>query len=265
RVRVLDEVVDLDDVRVLDVGQIAGLAASRLDRVLVAGVDQAFEHHPAVGHVVVLRQVDPAEAAVGQRAEHLVLATDQLAGLQLRLEVERGAALRALALGGAGLPVAAPADLRAAVAAETLVLRDHRILHHRGRRLAVGHRRHVDQAGAQAAATARSALGGRTAAGHRPAAGARAARAGPARAAGPGALGAGPLGTGALGASALRAGPLGTGARARALGPGRLAVDRAETARARHRHLRLRRRLCARRRGRDRTRLRGLHLQHAGD
>ena len=39
-----------------------------------AGVDQALEHHPAVVDVAVDGQVDPAEAAVGDAAAHLVLA-----------------------------------------------------------------------------------------------------------------------------------------------------------------------------------------------
>ncbi len=48
-VQVLDEVVDADDVGVLDLGEEAALGRGRRQRLLVAGVQQALEHHPAVG------------------------------------------------------------------------------------------------------------------------------------------------------------------------------------------------------------------------
>ena len=74
-----DEVVDLHDQRVLDLGQELPLDDGHRERVLVAGVQQTLEHHPAVGDVPVLGQVDPAEAAVGQAAGHLVLVGHQVA------------------------------------------------------------------------------------------------------------------------------------------------------------------------------------------
>ena len=60
----------------------------------VPGAEQALEHPPAVADVAVLGQVDPAEPAVGQAAEHLVLAADQIPRLQLRGEGERVPQLR---------------------------------------------------------------------------------------------------------------------------------------------------------------------------
>ena len=79
-----DEVVDLDDQRVLDLGEELLLGDGGGERVGVAGVEQALQHHPPVGDVAVLREVDPAHAAVGERADDLVLAGDHVAGLQLR-------------------------------------------------------------------------------------------------------------------------------------------------------------------------------------
>jgi hypothetical protein len=56
-----------------------------LHRVRVPGVEQALEHDPAVADVVVPGQVDPAEAAVREAAEHLVLPGHELARDQLGL------------------------------------------------------------------------------------------------------------------------------------------------------------------------------------
>ena len=59
-----------------------GHGSRRLVRV-VRGV-QAFEHHHAPGHVVVLRQVDPPHAAVGDHAHDFVLAGHHVARVQRR-------------------------------------------------------------------------------------------------------------------------------------------------------------------------------------
>ena len=96
---VLDEVEDLHDVRVLDLGQEAALGQRGGHRVVVARVQQSLEHHPAVGHVAVAGQVDPAHPAVREAPHDLVLAGDQLAGAELGLERERRAALAAEARG----------------------------------------------------------------------------------------------------------------------------------------------------------------------
>ena len=45
---VLDEVEDLDDVRVLDLGEEAALGERGRHRVVVAGVQQSLEHDPAL-------------------------------------------------------------------------------------------------------------------------------------------------------------------------------------------------------------------------
>ena len=105
-----DEVVDLDDQRVLDLREEALLGDGGRERVGVAGVEQALEHHPAVGDVLVAGQVDPAEAAVGQAAGDLVLPGDQVAGVQLGGEGELLAARRAEALGAPRTAVLAAPD-----------------------------------------------------------------------------------------------------------------------------------------------------------
>ena len=103
---VLYEVVDPHDVRVLDLGEEAPLGDRRLHGVRIPGVEQALEHHPPVADVAVPGQVDPAEAAVRDAAEHLVLPGDELAWRQLGAEGVPGAAVRAEPLGQAGPAVA---------------------------------------------------------------------------------------------------------------------------------------------------------------
>jgi hypothetical protein len=151
-VGVLHEVVDADDVGVLDLGEERALGRRRLLRLRVAAVQQALEHHPAFAHVVVARQVDPAQAAVGQAAQDLVLAGDEVALLQLGQERVRGAARGAHALdraGAADRPAPHPA---AAGAAEAVLLGDHRVGHDRGGGVAVGDLRHLHHAEAEHAA-----------------------------------------------------------------------------------------------------------------
>ena len=63
---VLDEVVDLHDVRVLDLGEEPALGECGSHGVLVAVVEEALQHDPPLGHEVVAGQVDPAKAAVGE-------------------------------------------------------------------------------------------------------------------------------------------------------------------------------------------------------
>ena len=105
-----DEVVDLDDVRVRDLGEEPLLGDRRGQRVGVAGVEQALEDDPAVRHVLVAGEVDPAEAAVGEAAGHLVLPGDEVAGLELGVEGERLAALGAEAGRAARVAVLAAPD-----------------------------------------------------------------------------------------------------------------------------------------------------------
>ena len=120
---VLDEVVDPDDVGVVHGGQELPLRHRGRHGVRVAGAEQALQHPPAVADVAVLGQVDPAEPAVRQAAEHLVLAADQIPGLQLRGEGEAGAAVAAETLGQPGPPVPGAADGLLAVRAESPALR----------------------------------------------------------------------------------------------------------------------------------------------
>ena len=97
-VTMLDEVVDLDDVWVLDLGQEATLGQRELVARGVTGGQGALQHHPTVGHVAVGSEVDPAETAMGEAARHLVLVSDEIASGKLRPEVERLAAARAESL-----------------------------------------------------------------------------------------------------------------------------------------------------------------------
>ncbi len=148
-VGVLHEVVDTDDARVLDLGEEPAFGDGRLLGRRVSGVEQALEHDPPVAEVVVHGQVDPAEPAVGEAAEHLVLARDQLAGCQPRRERERVAAVGAEPLDEPRLPVPAAADGPVARAAEPLALRYLRVLQHRGRRVPGRYRGDVHQPRAQ--------------------------------------------------------------------------------------------------------------------
>ena len=112
------EVVDLDDERVLDLREELPLGDRRREGVRVTGVQQALEHHPAVGDVAVAREVDPAEAAVGEAPATSYWPPTTSPASQLGRERERVAALRAEALGAAGLAVARTAHRRPAGRAE---------------------------------------------------------------------------------------------------------------------------------------------------
>jgi acyl-coenzyme A synthetase/AMP-(fatty) acid ligase len=62
-VRVVHEVVDLDDGRVLDLGQEPAFGHRDGHRLAVTSVQQSFEDHPAVVDVAVVGQVDASSAA----------------------------------------------------------------------------------------------------------------------------------------------------------------------------------------------------------
>ncbi len=81
---VLDEVEDLDDGRVGDLGEELPLGHGDRLRLGVAGVDQALEHDRTVVDVGIERQVDPAETTVRDAALDLVLVGHDVAGNQLR-------------------------------------------------------------------------------------------------------------------------------------------------------------------------------------
>ena len=144
-----DEVVDLHDQRVLDLRQELLLDDGHREGVGVAGVEQTLQHHPPVGDVLVLGEVDPAETAVGEAARHLVLVRHQVTWLELRGEGELVAALGAEALGAPGLTVSTAADRRSAARADALVLRHHRVDHDRLGGVDRRGRRHPGQAGAE--------------------------------------------------------------------------------------------------------------------
>ena len=111
----------------LDLGEELTLGDGRGHRVRVPGVEQSLEHDPAVADVVVPREVDPAESAVREAAENLVLPGDQFAGHELGAEGEAGAALPAEPFGQAGTPVRRLADALPAVSAEPPALRYPRV------------------------------------------------------------------------------------------------------------------------------------------
>ena len=81
---VVDEVENLHDSRVRDVRQERPLGFRDRAFLLVFRGHHAFEHHVAVGDVVVDGDVHPAQTAVRDGAEDLVLACDDVAGLQCR-------------------------------------------------------------------------------------------------------------------------------------------------------------------------------------
>jgi hypothetical protein len=82
------------------------LGDGRGEGIGVTGVEQALEDDPPVGDVAVAGEVDPAQAAVGDRPGDDVLTGDEVAGLELRGEGEGVAARGAEPLGATGLPVA---------------------------------------------------------------------------------------------------------------------------------------------------------------
>ena len=146
---VLDEVEDLDDVRVLDLREEAALRERRRHRVVVVAVEQSLQDDPAVGDVVVARQVDPAEAAVGEASDDLVLAGDEFPRRQLRDEGERRPAAAAEAFRPPLGAVATAADRLVATRAEPALLRDGGHGHHGRRGVARRSSRDLDQPGSE--------------------------------------------------------------------------------------------------------------------
>ena len=152
----LDEVVDPDDVRVFHLGEGEDFGGGGGHGVGVAGVQQALEHHPAVVHVAVDRQVDPAEAAVRDASLHFVLPAHEVAARKLGNKRVSRAALGAEALGAPGLSVPSTPDRLVAfgVAAEPAALRHLRVGQDRGGWIALRYARYRDDPGAEAAASA---------------------------------------------------------------------------------------------------------------
>ncbi len=95
----LDEVEDLHDRRVADLGQELPLGHGDGLRLGVAGMHQTLEHHRSLVDVVVDGQVHPAQPAVRDAALDLVLVGDHVARVQLRHERIGAAAVRTPALG----------------------------------------------------------------------------------------------------------------------------------------------------------------------
>jgi hypothetical protein len=146
-VRLLDEVIYPNDIGVLHLSQELPLGHGGRHGIRVPGIQQPLQYHPAVADVAVARQVDPAEPAEGEAAEHLVLPGHQLAGRQLRGKREPGAAVPAEPLGQARPAVSAPPDGLLAAGAKAPVLRHLRVGEHGTGRVAVRHGRDLHQAG----------------------------------------------------------------------------------------------------------------------
>ncbi len=156
----LDERVDLDDRRVVDGREEAPLGDGGGAGAGVSGVEQPLEHDPQALHAVVEGQVDPALAAVGDRAHHLVAGgpvagahrgADPVARAQPRGERERLLAVGAEAGRAARPPLpTAPHRLLAPVA-EPLVLGHHRVGLYQQGRVRHGCLGHLHQPGAEPA------------------------------------------------------------------------------------------------------------------
>ena len=132
-----DEVVDLDDAGMVHHGEELTFGDGDRLRLLSARLEQALEHHPPIAHVAVDRQIDPADAAVGDAALDVVLAGHQLAGLQLWREREQRAAMRAHTFAGPGPAGDTPPDRPPAAAALPFRFGDNRIGEDRTGRLDV--------------------------------------------------------------------------------------------------------------------------------
>ncbi len=150
---VLYEVEDLDDVGMLDLGQESPLGHRGLHGVSVTGVEKALEDDPAVGHVAVAGQIDPAEPAVGQAADDFVLSRSQVPLPQFRAERKGVPAVAAESFRPAPGRTPAPTDGLPAMRAEPLVLGHLGIGHDGVGRVPVGDRRNLHQTLAEMAAS----------------------------------------------------------------------------------------------------------------
>ncbi len=82
-IRMLDEVVDADDIRVFDRGEELPLCHCGRGARRVVYVQQTFQNHIA-RQGLIESQIDPAEAAVRKRTLHLVLRGNHIAGFEAR-------------------------------------------------------------------------------------------------------------------------------------------------------------------------------------
>jgi len=147
----LDEVEDLHDRRVHDLGEELPFGHRDRLRFGVAGVHQTLEDDRAFVDVVIDGEVDPAQSAVRDTALDLVLIGDQVAGAQLRQEGVGGPAIGAEAFKRARIPgsLAGSAHRPSAVPAEPFRLGDNGIDHHGGERVDLGHPGDLHQTAAQ--------------------------------------------------------------------------------------------------------------------
>ena len=97
-------------------------------------VQQALQHDPAVAHVAVPGQVDPAEAAVGEAADHLVLTADEVARASASARTRTGCGTSGRTPRAGRAARRGPADRGPAVRAGAACARDHRVRSGRRRR-----------------------------------------------------------------------------------------------------------------------------------
>ncbi|SIK46983.1 Uncharacterised protein [Mycobacteroides abscessus subsp. abscessus] len=81
---VLDEVEDLHDRGMSDLGEESPLGHRDVLCLGVPGVHQTLEHHRAIVDVAIHCEVDPSQSAVGDAALDGVLPGDHVARIQLR-------------------------------------------------------------------------------------------------------------------------------------------------------------------------------------
>ncbi len=141
----LHEVVDLDDLWMLHLGQESSFRNGGRHSGFVAGVEKTLQDDPAVRDVLVLGQIDPPQSTVRDASGDQVLAGHEVTGPQLRREGVRLAVMRAEPFGASRARPTAATDGVVAIGAEPLALRDLRVDHQDGLRIAVGHGRHFDQ------------------------------------------------------------------------------------------------------------------------
>ena len=137
-VGVLDEVEDLHDRGVDNLGEEPPLGHRDGLCFGVTGMHQAFEHHRAIVDVAVERQINPAQSAVRDAALDDVLAGNDGTRIQLRQERIGASAVRAPALRLRLGFLAGSADRPSTVPAEPFGFRHNRIGHQRFERVDVG-------------------------------------------------------------------------------------------------------------------------------
>src|SRR6516225_9906457 len=122
RALVLHEVVDAHDVLMHDFGEELLLGGGSGHRRFVARVEQPLQNPPRVLEHLVLGEVDPSEAAMGQTPRDQITAFDEVADLEFGPEGIGRATVRAKSLRPGGAGAACTTDFVIAPSAEPLFL-----------------------------------------------------------------------------------------------------------------------------------------------